>query len=70
MTFPGLLSDTFMSGATVKLFAFDRLSTGRRLLLARTVARLAAAALALAVCANILYAGQQKPKKLDNRPRD
>jgi ketosteroid isomerase-like protein len=56
-----------MSGATVKLSAFDRVPMGRRLLLTRTVARLAATVLVLAVCTNILYAGQQKPKKRDNR---
>jgi ketosteroid isomerase-like protein len=67
MTFPGLLSDTFMSGIRVKLSVLDRVSTGRRFLLTQTVARLAATALLLAVCANILYAGQPKPKKRDNR---
>ena len=67
VTFPGLLSDTFMSGANVMHSAFDRVSNGTWLLLPRTVARLAVTALALAICANTLSAGQPKQKKRDNR---
>jgi len=39
MTFPALLSDTFMSGATIKLSVIDRVSTSSRLLLTRAVVR-------------------------------
>lgn len=56
-----------MSGGTLKLYVFDRVSLGRRFLLTQTVVRLAATALVLALCTNILYAGQQKTKKRDNR---
>ena len=67
MAFPGLVSDTFMYGATFMLYVLDRVPAGSRLLLERTVCRLVATALVLAVCASMLYAGQQKPKKVDNR---
>jgi len=67
MTLSELLSDTFMFDIRVLLCVFDRVSMARRFSLAQTGARLAAIALVLAVCANSLYAGQQKPKKRDNR---
>ena len=56
-----------MSGATLTLSVFHHIPLGRCLLRTRTFARLAAATLVLAVCASILYAGQPKPKKHDNR---
>jgi ketosteroid isomerase-like protein len=56
-----------MSGATIKLSALDRVPIGRRFMPTRTIARFAAAVLGMAVCINILYAGQAKPKKHDNR---
>lgn len=36
-------------------------------MLSRMIARFAAAVLVMAVCSNLLYAGQAKPKKIDNR---
>jgi len=64
-TYPGILSDTFMPGTENKFFAAvsNPLPMGRRLV----VHRLMAFALALAFCCNIVYAGQPKPKKHDNR---
>jgi len=52
-----------MSGATFKLSESDRFLFGR----GHVLCRLAALAILLAVCSNILYAGQPKPKKHENR---
>ena len=62
-TFPGLLSDTLMSGATSKLSEFDHVPLGR----GSALSRLAAIAILLAICGNLLYAGQTKPKKHEDR---
>ncbi len=61
--FPGLLSDTLMSGASTKLSEFGHVSLGRGLVLSR----LAAIAILLVICGNLLYAGQTKPKKHEDR---
>lgn len=61
--FPGLLSDTFMSGATTKLPVPVPAQTSRRL----AIGRMIATALLLAGCCGNLYAGQAKPKMHDNR---
>jgi len=52
-----------MPGATFKLSEFYRLPLGR----GRVLCRFAAFAVLLALCGNILYAGQPKPKKNENR---
>jgi ketosteroid isomerase-like protein len=52
-----------MSGTIFKLFEFDRHPMGLGLALSRFVA----AAILLAICGNILYAGQAKPKSRENR---
>jgi len=62
-SFPGLLSDTFMSGATAKLPVPVPAPTSRRL----AIGRMIATALLLAGCCGNLYAGQAKPKMHDNR---
>lgn len=67
IAFRGLLSDTFMSGSIIQLSVKARVSTSRRPLLTGAVVRLAASVLVMAVCANVLYAGQPKAKRLDNR---
>ncbi len=52
-----------MSGATFKISESDRFALGRGLVLGR----LAALGVLLALCGNLLYAGQAKPKKNENR---
>src|ERR1035437_5941584 len=62
-TVSGLLSDTLMSGDITNLSVRLPGPIPRRLALLRIVA----AALFLAFCGNLLYAGQTKPKKHDSR---
>jgi hypothetical protein len=64
-TVPGLLSVTFMHGVAINLSVpvSTPFPLGRR----RAINRLIAAILALAVCCSVVYAGQPKPKKRDNR---
>jgi ketosteroid isomerase-like protein len=52
-----------MSGTTFKLSGFDRFPIRRGFALSRFVAF----AILLAICGNILYAGQAKPKNRENR---
>lgn len=62
-TVSGLLSDTLMSGAITKLSVRVPGSMPRRL----AIVRIVAAVLLIALCGNLIYAGQAKPKKHDNR---
>lgn len=64
-TVPGLLSVTFMHGVAINLSVpvSTPFPLGRR----RAINRLIAAILALAVCCSVVYAGQPKLKKRDNR---
>lgn len=63
LTGSGLLSDTLMSGAITNVLVRVPGPMPRRLALGRIVA----AALLFALCGNLIYAGQAKPKKHDNR---
>ena len=62
-TVSGLLSDTLMSGDITNLSVRLPGPMPRRVALLRIIA----AALFLAFCGNLLYAGQAKPKKHDSR---
>jgi ketosteroid isomerase-like protein len=64
-TYPGILSDTLMPGAANKSFVAipTQVATGHK----PVIKYLMAFALALAFCCQIVYAGQQKAKKHDNR---
>jgi ketosteroid isomerase-like protein len=76
-THPGLLSDTLMSGATIRFLASTPFAApvNRRFRIARLFARfpirfsacLIAAALALVISTSLVYAGQPKTKKHENR---
>jgi ketosteroid isomerase-like protein len=68
-TFPGLLSDTFMSGVAIKLYVPVIVSApmDRKPRLSCASIRLFAIALVLAVCCNMVFAGQPKIKKHENR---
>lgn len=56
-----------MSGSMAGNLIVDPLKASRRAALARFLARFAVATLVCVIGANSLYAGQQKPKKRDNR---
>jgi ketosteroid isomerase-like protein len=64
-TYPGLLSDTLMQGSANKYLAAvsTLVPTGCRL----AITHLLASVLVLAFCGSMVYAGQPKPKKHDNR---
>ncbi len=62
-TVSGLLSDTLMSGAITNVPVRVPVPMPRLL----TLGRIVAAAILFALCGNLLYAGQAKPKKHDSR---